>query len=109
MPKKREGGEAIEETSKIEKVHSDKVGNIINYYRFSDFCRCRKCITVKVESVKPDELIRRDRSNQETAVVPTELKEHDKVRVIVEVEGDPLISYSIEKVKIIKIYQKQKK
>ncbi|WP_223588223.1 hypothetical protein [Neobacillus bataviensis] len=53
--------------------------------------------TVKVELVKPDELIRRDRSDQETAVVPTELKEHDKVRVIVELEGDAASSYSIEK------------
>ncbi|WP_369902117.1 S8 family serine peptidase [Bacillus manliponensis] len=49
------------------------------------------------ETIKSDEKIRPDRAAQESAVVPTERKEHDKVRVIVELEGEPAISYSIKK------------
>ncbi|PUB16653.1 S8 family serine peptidase [Paenisporosarcina sp. OV554] len=65
-----------------------------------------------VERVKLDELIKPDysvqksavatpelknRLGQESVVAPTELKNHDKVRVFVELDGNPAISYSIEK------------
>ncbi|XRG77754.1 S8 family serine peptidase [Rossellomorea sp. GAMAL-10_SWC] len=39
----------------------------------------------------------KDRLSQESAVAPTEHKDHDKVRVFIELDGDPAISYSIKK------------